>query len=175
MKILDDIKIFINFYYVDKHSNIESSIDQISNENEFINIIIEILNKINIIDKKNIIYTQDNNGYNIIHYISALDYSNILQLLYDNNFNLFCTTKDNLTTYEICAGKWNANSLNKLIEISDKTHNEDMIFNIEILKSALNIALGNGKNIEKKDVNILDVLLKQIRIQYTTDSSNYVF
>jgi hypothetical protein len=101
------------------------------------------------------------------------------------HLKLFEPGKDGLTPYEICAGMWHYESLLKLIELIDLHDNEEMnshmdqadcgriIYDIDTLRSALNIALDRGKSINNKNVDMLELLLKQIRIQFTVDSSNF--
>jgi hypothetical protein len=80
---------------------------------------------------------------------------------------------------------WHYESLQKLIELIDIHDNEEMncegvdqgdpgrvIYNIDTLRSALDIALDRGKTMSNKNVDMLELLLKQIRIQFTVDSSN---
>ncbi len=86
-------------------------------------------------------------------------------------------SRDDLNAYEISAGKWNYQSLKIII---NSVENEDYfssdsssnLHNIETLKSALNIALDRGKFLTNKNSELLDLLLKQIKIQFTVDSSN---
>lgn len=45
------------------------------------------------------------------------------------------------------------------------------MIHLETLKSALNLAIENEKNVLNKDIQILELLLKQIKFEYTVDSS----
>jgi hypothetical protein len=88
-------------------------------------------------------------------------------------------SKDNLTSYEICAGKWNITGLKRLVELVDKKDHDEIdtpvlfhnknFYNIDILKNALNLALNSTNEI--RDIKVLDILLDQIRIQHTVDTS----
>jgi hypothetical protein len=99
-----------------------------------------------------------------------------LQLLAENKLLLCKKSRDDLNAYEIAAGKWNYHSLKVII---NSVENEDYLnsdsssnlHNMDILKSALNIALDRGKLLINKNSELLDLLLKQIKIQYTVDSS----
>ena len=50
-------------------------------------------------------------------------------------------------------------------------NNENKLTHIETLRNALNLAIENGKLIENKDIKVLELLLKQIKFEYTVDSS----
>ena len=47
---------------------------------------------------------------------------------------------------------------------------------MDILQSALNLAIESGKNIinDKKDTELLDILLKHIKIEFTVKASMYL-
>jgi hypothetical protein len=139
-----------------------------------------------------LLYDNDDYGYNIIHYISSLsmvfliiDYFKVLELLHMQRISLCEISKDILTPYEICAGKWHLESLKTLIELTDTRDSDEMdipmvdhnrsFYNMDILKNALNLALDSkfSKLNEMKDVKVLDLLLEQIRIQFTVDSSKF--
>jgi len=166
-------------------------------------------------NKLNLIYKQDNDGYDIIHYISARDYSNLLDLFSKHKIKLCELSSDKLTPYEIAAGKWNFNTLTKLIELIDDRDNQEILiyskcnkddvemkhmlnlnlenslekekifYNLDILRSAFNLALDfadknkitiNNSNTNNKfclngELNVIELLLKQIRIQLTVNSS----
>jgi len=69
----------------------------------------------------------------------------------------------------------------KLIQIIDYRDNEESVehennklfYNIRILRSALNIALDNSDYQTSKNDAVLELLLKQIKIQMTVDSCLY--
>lgn len=146
------------------------------NEDNLNFVLSKISNELNKINKLYIIDFVDNFGYNILHYISAINYSNSLQLLNRLKINLEYKSKDDLSCYEICAGRRNLESLTQLIEIADtgemENENEEKFLNdVDILKSALNISLERNK-IDQYDIKILDLLLKQIKIKYTVDATS---
>ena len=146
------------------------------NEDNLNFVLSKISNELNKINKLYIIDFVDNFGYNILHYISAMNYSNSLQLLNRLKINLEYKSKDDLSCYEICAGRRNLESLTQLIEIADtgemENENEEKFLNdVDILKSALNISLERNK-IDQYDIKILDLLLKQIKIKYTVDATS---
>lgn len=146
------------------------------NEDNLNFVLSKISNELNKINKLYIIDFVDNFGYNILHYISAINYSNSLQLLNRLKVNLEYKSKDDLSCYEICAGRRNLESLTQLIEIADtgemENENEEKFLNdVDILKSALNISLERNK-IDQYDIKILDLLLKQIKIKYTVDATS---
>ena len=146
------------------------------NEDNLNFVLSKISNELNKINKLYIIDFVDNFGYNILHYISAINYSNSLQLLNRLKINLEYKSKDDLSCYEICAGRRNLESLTQLIEIADtgemENENEEKFHNdVDILKSALNISLERNK-IDQYDIKILDLLLKQIKIKYTVDATS---
>ena len=60
-------------------------------------------------------------------------------LLNSNNLNFTEKSKDNLTVYEICAGKRNLDSLLTIIEIMETKDNEKEKnwYDIDVYKSAL--------------------------------------
>ena len=84
-------------------------------------------------------------------------------MIHKNKISLCEFSKDNLSAYEICAGKRKLESLKKLIELYDSRDNDEMfewekekIFhNFDVLKSALNIALDN-KNVDLCDIQVFD-------------------
>lgn len=146
------------------------------NEDNLNFVLSKISNELNKINKLYIIDFVDNFGYNILHYISAINYANSLQLLNRLRINLEYKSKDDLSCYEICAGRRNLESLTQLIEIADtgemENENEEKFLNdVDILKSALNISLERNK-IDQYDIKILDLLLKQIKIKYTVDATS---
>jgi hypothetical protein len=51
---------------------------------------------------------------------------------------------------------------------------ENKIIHLETLKTALNLAIENEKNVENKDIQVLELLLKQIKFEYTVNSSKLV-
>jgi hypothetical protein len=128
MNIIKILNIFINQIYFfsnpfeQKKINIENlSFDNYKNFNEenllktlnLILIELEKINKINLLDKI------DEEGYKLIHFISSLNYVKILELLNSYKINIAIKSKDNLTIYEISAGKRNLECLNKIIEFID--------------------------------------------------------
>lgn len=60
-------------------------------------------------------YEKDFLGYTFIHYVCSLsnlprlnkDYAKVLNILLENKIKIFLKSDDDLTPYEICAGKWN--------------------------------------------------------------------
>lgn len=137
-------------------------------------VISKIANELNKINKLYLIDFVDNCGYNLLHYICAINYCQTLQLLNKLKINLEYKSKDDLSCYEICAGRRNLESLTTLIDITDSIENENeekFLYNVDILKSALNISL-EGKNIDRNDLNVLDLLIKQIKIKYTVDATS---
>lgn len=182
--LLEEIISVVNFYVVDSSEQCLNYKNNHPLEESFRKLISSIMEKINKneITNKNLLNKQDKNGYNLTHYLCALDAEDALEAMSLYNVNFYEKSKDELTTYEICAGQWAYNSLKKLINLIDNKDHEEIFsisildhngifYNIDILKSALNIALETGKYLENKDIKVLDILLKQIRIQFTVDSS----
>ena len=132
-------------------------------------IIIELkkLNKIELIN------SCDEDGYNLLHYLSVLNFSKSLILLNNNNLNFTEKSKDNLTVYEICAGKRNLDSLLTIIEIMETKDNEKEKnwYDMDVYKSALFLFLEKQES-DFDDVQILNALLKQIKIKYIIDSTS---
>ena len=95
--------------------------------------------------------------------------------------NIETKTKDDLSCYEICAGKRNLESLTTLIDIADSIKNDTnnneiepkgkFLNDVEILKSALNILLSRKKG-DINDIKVLDLLINQIKIKYTIDMTS---
>jgi hypothetical protein len=78
------------------------------------------------------------------------------------------------------AGKWSLEGLKILLSTDNKEEEEIPLidhnrsfYHIDILRNALNLALDSNinKSIETKDIKVLDLLLEQIRIQFTVDTS----
>jgi hypothetical protein len=116
----------------------------------------------------------------MLHYIACLDYYTIFDLFFENINSLWDLSKDNLSCYEISAGKWNIKTLKKIIELMDKYDNENInkpitdfnnFYNINILKNAFILALEMENEIENKELELLELLYKQIKIQFTVDTS----
>ena len=130
----------------------------------------KILPELKRIDKLYLLNQTDNEGYNILHYISALNFEKSLFLLNTFGISLETKSKDELCAYEICAGKRNFEALSKIIEIID---NEDdkFLFDIDILKSALSISL-EKQIFDLNDIKVLDLLIKQIKIKYTVEMTS---
>ncbi len=51
---------------------------------------------------------------------------------------------------------------------------ENKIIHLETLKTALNLAIENEKNVVNKDIQVLELLLKQIKFEYTVNSSTFL-
>ena len=137
-----------------------------------VNIILEkILNELQKINKIDLINYCDEDGYNLLHYLSALNFSKSLILLNENKLNFTEKSKDNLTVYEICAGKRNLDSLLTIIEIMEKKDNEKERnwYDLDVYKSALILFLEKQAS-DYDDIQILNALLKQIKIKYMIDS-----
>ena len=66
--------------------------------------------------------------------------------------------------------------LMKIIEVIDRKsleflYKENKIILLDSLKNALNLAIDYGKVIEYKDIQVIELLLKQIKFEYTVHSS----
>ena len=139
-----------------------------------VNILLEkVLNELAIINKINLINYCDEDGYNLLHYLSVLNFSKSLILLNSNKLNFAEKSKDNLTAYEICAGKRNLDSLLTIIDIMENKDNEQEKnwYDLDVYKSALFLFLEKQKS-DYDDVQILNALLKQIKIKYIIDSTS---
>ena len=178
IEILDYLITHINFLEDKKEENLNLAFLR---QNNYINfneenmnkLLEEISLKLNKYNKMYLIDYLDNEGYNILHYICALNYESSLTLLNSYKFDVNNKSKDNLTAYEICAGKRNLNCLIKLIDIIDDLDEkeEKNLYDFDVLKSALNISL-DKRTIDLNDIQILDTLIKQIKIKYTVDSTS---
>jgi len=99
----------------------------------------------------------------------------------NKKINLCEISKDGLTPYDICAAKWNSESLKALIIAIEKgdaedadrfgTEYRDNFFSVNVLKKGLLLAIEEGISIENKDLSLLDIIINQIKIQYVVDSS----
>ena len=178
IEILDYLITHINFLEDKKEENLNLAFLR---QNNYINfneenmnkLLEEISLKLNKYNKMYLIDYLDYEGYNILHYICALNYESSLTLLNSYKFDVNNKSKDNLTAYEICAGKRNLNCLIKLIDIIDDLDEkeEKNLYDFDVLKSALNISL-DKRTIDLNDIQILDTLIKQIKIKYTVDSTS---
>jgi ribonucleotide reductase alpha subunit len=89
-----------------------------------------------------------------------------------------------LTPYEVCAAKWNIETLKALIFAIDKgdaqeadksgSENRQNFFSVNVLKKGLILAIEEGNFIENKDLSLLDIIINQIKIQYMVDSSKII-
>ena len=139
-----------------------------------VNILLEkVINELRLINKIDLINYCDEDGYNLLHYLSVLNFSKSLILLNSNKLNFTEKSKDNLTAYEICAGKRNLDSLLTIIDIMENKDNEQEKnwYDLDIYKSALFLFLEKQKS-DYDDVQILNALLKQIKIKYIIDSTS---
>ena len=139
-----------------------------------VNIVLEkILNELRKINKIDLINYCDEDGYNLLHYLAVLNFSKSLIILNNNKLDFTEKSKDNLTAYEICAGKKNLDSLLTIIEIMEKKDNEKVknFYDLNVYKSALFLFLEKQKS-DYDDVQILNSLLKQIKIKYIIDSTS---
>ena len=137
-----------------------------------LNIILEkVLNELKKINKVYLANTPDEDGYNILHYLSVLNFSKSLIILNNNKISFTEKSNDNLTAYEICAGKRNLDSLLTIIDIMEKqeTEEEKIYYDLEVYKSALFLGLEKEAT-DYDDVQILNALLKQVKIKYMIDS-----
>ena len=161
-------KIDINL--IQNNSKIEGGGFYEVNVNFLLEKIIVELKKLNKIE---LINSCDEDGYNLLHYLSVLNFSKSLILLNNNNLNFTEKSKDNLTVYEICAGKRNLDSLLTIIEIMETKDNEKEKnwYDIDVYKSALFLFLEKQES-DFDDVQILNALLKQIKIKYIIDSTS---
>lgn len=137
-----------------------------------VNLILEkVIIELQKINKIDLINYCDEDGYNLLHYLSALNFSKSLILLNENKLNFTEKSKDNLTVYEICAGKRNLDSLLIIIEIMEKkdSEKERNWYDLDVYKSALILFLEKQAS-DYDDIQILNALLKQIKIKYMIDS-----
>ena len=138
------------------------------------NILLEkIILELKKLNKIELINYCDEDGYNLLHYLSVLNFSKSLILLNNNNLDFTEKSKDNLTVYEICAGKRNLDSLLTIIEIMETKDNEKEKnwYDMDVYKSALFLFLEKQES-DFDDVQILNALLKQIKIKYIIDSTS---
>ena len=161
-------KIDISLIYTD--SKIEGGGFYETNVNIILEKVIDELQKINKID---LINYCDDDGYNLLHYLSCLNFTKSLIILNNNKLNFTEKSKDNLTAYEICAGKRNLESLITVIDIMESKDNEKEknLYDLDVYKSALFLFLEKQKS-DYDDVQILNALLKQIKIKYIIDSTS---
>ena len=139
-----------------------------------VNILLEkILVELKKINKIELINYCDEDGYNLLHYLAVLNFSKSLILLNNNKLDFTERSKDNLTVYEICAGKRNLDSLLTIIEIMENKDNEKEKnwYDLNVYKSALFLFLEKQES-DYDDVQILNSLLKQIKIKYIIDSTS---
>ena len=139
-----------------------------------VNILLEkIILELKRLNKLELINYCDEDGYNLLHYLSVLNFSKSLILLNNHNLDFTEKSKDNLTVYEICAGKRNLDSLLTIIEIMETKDNdkEKNWYDMDVYKSALFLFLEKQES-DFDDVQILNALLKQIKIRYIIDSTS---
>ena len=160
----------IDINIIDNNSKIDGCGFHEINVNILLEKVIEELKKL---DKIELIDYCDEDGYNLLHYLSVLNFSKSLILLNNNNLNFTEKSKDNLTAYEICAGKRNLDSLLTIIEILESKDNEKEKnwYDMDVYKSALFLFLEKQES-DFEDIQILNALLKQIKIKYTIDSTS---
>ena len=191
ISIFDYLLSHINYYSNNDSNNISNN-NIIKNENKIdlsliminsrlegggfneinLNIILEkTLNELKKIDKLYLVNSLDEDGYNILHYLSVLNFSKSLIILNNNKISFTEKSNDNLTAYEICAGKRNLDSLLTIIDIMEKqeTEEEKIYYDLEVYKSALFLGLEKEAT-DYDDVQILNALLKQVKIKYMIDS-----
>lgn len=187
ISLVNHLKLEIGFFYNSTLDNTleenEIDISQIENdfnEQNFNQVISKLYNELNNISKIHQFNLVDEYGYNLLHYVCCLNLSNTLKLLNYYKISLETKSTDNLTAYEICAGKRNLACLEILINIIDNYDNneenecfdmkEKCLYDVDVLQSALNLSL-EKKHIDLCDIKVLDLLIKQIKINYTVDSS----
>lgn len=160
----------IDISLIQNNSKIEGGGFYEINVNTLLEKIIIELKKLNKIE---LINYCDEDGYNLLHYLSVLNFSKSLILLNNNNLDFTEKSKDNLTVYEICAGKKNLDSLLTIIEIMETKDNEKEKnwYDMDVYKSALFLFLEKQES-DFDDVQILNALLKQIKIKYIIDSTS---
>ena len=163
-----DNKVDIDISLISDNCKIKGGGFKENNVNLILEKVIIELQKINKID---LINYCDEDGYNLLHYLSALNFSKSLILLNENKLNFTEKSKDNLTVYEICAGKRNLDSLLTIIEIMEKkdSEKERNWYDLDVYKSALILFLEKQAS-DYDDIQILNALLKQIKIKYMIDS-----
>lgn len=186
IQLLKEINKQIDFYSRTVNCKQSPSLDISSilttfNEDNLNKSITLLYNELQSINKLYLMNFFDNDGYNLVHYACAINYSNTLQLLNHYKLNIETKTKDDLSCYEICAGKRNLESLTTLIDIADSIKNDTnnneiepkgkFLNDVEILKSALNILLSRKKG-DINDIKVLDLLINQIKIKYTIDMTS---
>ena len=166
--IKNENKIDISLIFTD--SKIEGGGFYETNVNIILEKVIDELKKINKID---LINYCDDDGYNLLHYLSVLNFCKSLVILNNNKLNFTEKSKDNLTVYEICAGKRNLETLLTIIDIMENKDNEKEknLYDLDVYKSALILFLEKQKS-DYDDVQILNALLKQIKIKYIIDSTS---
>lgn len=132
---------------------------------EFLNLYISTMKSFN----KNpnlLLLKQDSFGYNIIHYIVALDYSEITIKLIELS-NEFITLRDrtnNLGILDISCKKNNLNTIIKLLQLNNNS--EKTNFSLSDVQKAFNIALVNKAFYNQcNKVDIVYLLLKQLKIE----------
>ena len=160
----------IDISLIDNDSKVEGGGFYETNVNILLEKVLDELKKINKID---LINYCDEEGYNLLHYLSVLNFSKSLILLNNNKLNFTEKSKDNLTVYEICAGKRNLDSLLAIIDIMENKDNEKEKnwYDLDVYKSALFLFLEKQKS-DYDDVQILNALLKQIKIKYIIESAS---
>ena len=159
-----------------------SSILTTFTEDNLNNSITLLYNELQAINKLYLMNFLDNDGYNLVHYTCAINYSHTLELLNYYKLNIETKTKDDLSCYEICAGKRNLESLTALINIAnsiehDASSNEtvpkgNFLNDVEILTSALNMLLSRKKG-DINYIKVFDLLINQITIKYTIDMTTW--
>lgn len=113
----------------------------------------------------------DSYGCNLLHYFSALDYETPTVFLVKSNIFLMMkeTQEEKLTIFEIASSKWNFNTLNALIKLNNSSKIENFKIDMKYIKSGLNLALDNSIFINDKNIEVLYLLLKQLRIEFMID------
>jgi len=112
----------------------------------------------------------------------------MFKLMKNKNVNFCECSKDGLTPYEICAAKWHIETLKELVKAIEIKDSENLdkdkynegehkgnFYSIDVLKRGLVLAIEEGKSIENKDYNLLDMIINQIKFQFVVDTSIFKF
>lgn len=116
----------------------------------------------------NCLTDKDNIGYSLIHYLIIKDYVKSIKYLVDIDTDRFLSIKtnnENYNLFELASVRWKINSL---ILLTSLNHS---IIDINTIKNSLNLAIEYSNFQENKNLEVLYMLLKQLKIEFTIEEA----